>query len=201
MSQMKKVTWTNPATAVVRNESVGFTVTEALVTNLTDGGQYYWNSAFTDDYYLTVSSGTITTSNGFTPIAQDTLIGAPVTAVSNAADAVITASYLAQFDFAVGDTVKLTDVADDSASDGDTDLNFTSTVTAVSSTTVTVALDTSTGYAAYVSGGYLVRVSDSDGVPVPVRNRSIRGMTLGTGVVGGNNDSMVAIFRGENAVV
>lgn len=201
MAQMKLVSWTNATPVAVRNQSVGFLVTEALVTNLTDGGQYYWNSAFTDGYYLTVSTGTITTSNGFTPIAQDALFGAPVTTVSNAASAVITASYLAQFDFAVGDTVKLTDVADDSASDGDTTLNFNGVVTAVDATTVTVNVNTSSGYATYVSGGFLVRVSDSDGIPVPIRNRAIRGLTLGSGVVGTDGDSMVAVFRGENSVV
>lgn len=199
MAQMKIVSWTNPATAVVRNESVGFTVTEVLVTNLTDGGQFYWNSAFTDGYYLTVSSGTITTSNGFTPIAQDALFGAPITDVSNAASAVVTASYLAQFDFAVGDNVKIVDVADDLTG---TTLNLTSaTVSAVDATTVTVSTNTSSGYSTYVSGGYLVRVADSDGIPVPIRNRAIRGLTLGSGVVGGNSDSMVAVFRGENSVV
>lgn len=201
MAQMKLVSWTNATPVAVRNQSVGFLVTEALVTNLTDGVQYYWNSAFTDGYYLTVSTGAITTSNGFTPLAQDALFAAPVTGVSNAASAVITASYLAQFDFAVGDTVKLTDVADDSASDGDTTLNFSGVVTAVDATTVTVNVNTSSGYATYVSGGFLVRVSDSDGIPVPIRNRSIRGLTLGTGVVGTDGDSMVAVFRGENSVV
>lgn len=199
MAQMKLVSWTNPTPAVVRNESVGFLVTEALVTNLTDGVQYYWNSAFTDGYYLTVSTGAITTSNGFTPIAQDALFGAPITDVSNAASAVITASYLAQFDFAVGDNVKIVDVADDLTG---TTLNLTSaTVSAVDATTVTVSTNTSSGFSTYVSGGFLVRVADSDGIPVPIRNRAIRGLTLGTGVVGTDGDSMVAVFRGENSVV
>lgn len=198
MAQIKLVAWTNPATAVVRNESVGFEVTEVTVTNITDGVQYYWNSAFADASYLTVSSGVITGTNGFTPIAQDTLVAAPVTGVTEANPCVITATYLDQFNFAVGDTVKLTDVADDLTG---TTLNFTSTVTAVSATTVTVVLDTSAGYATYVSGGFLSRVSDTDSVPVPIENVAIQGLTLGTGVVGTNTDSMVAVFKGENPVV
>lgn len=201
MSQSKLVSWTNATPVATRNQSVGFTVEEAYITNLTDGVSYYWNSAFTDAYYQTVSSGTITTSNGVTPLAQSTLVAAPVTDVTNAASAVITASYLAQFSFAVGDTVKLTDVADDSASDGDTPLNFSGTVSAVSATTVTVSVDTSSGYAVYVSGGYLVRVSDINSVPIPILNVAIRGVTLGTGVVGTDGDSMVAVYRGSNSVV
>lgn len=201
MSQMKVVSWTNATPVAVRNQSLGFTVSEAYITNLTDGVSYYWNSGFTDGYYQTVSSGTVTTSNGVTPLSESTLVGAPVTGVSAAADAVITCSYLDQFSFAVGDTVKLTAVADDSASDGDLPLNFTSTVTAVSSTTVTVAQQTNSGYATYVSGGYLIRVSDSSGTPIPIQNVAIQGVTLGTGVVGTAGDSMVAVYRGENPVV
>ena len=198
MSQMKVVSWTNDTPVAVRYQSVGFTVNEAYITNLTDGVSYYWNSGFTDAYYQTVSSGAITTSNGVTPIAQDGLFGAPITGISNAGSAVITASYLSEFDFAVGDTVKITDVADDATG---TSLNITSaTVSAVSATTVTVSVNT-TAYSVYVSGGYISRVSDSDDVPVPIYNHSIRGVLLGTGVVGTDGDSMVAVFRGEEPVV
>lgn len=201
MSQMKLVSWTNATPVAVRNQSLGFQVTEALITNITDGVQYYWNSGMADASYVTVSSGAVTLSNGFTPLAQSVLVAAPVTGVSAAADAVITCSNLAQFAFAVGDTVKLTDVADDSASDGDTDLNFSSTVTAVDATTVTVAQQTNSGFAAYVSGGFLVRVLDSSSVPVPIVNLAIQGLILGTGVNGTDGDSMVGVYRGENSVV
>ena len=201
MSQMKLVSWTNATPVATRNQSVGFSVTEALVTNITDGVQYYWNSGMADASYLTVSSGAITASNGFTPLAQATLVAAPVTGVSAAANAVITCSFLDQFAFAVGDTVKLTDVADDSANDGDTQLNFSTTVTAVSATTVTVAQQTNSGFATYVSGGFLVRVSDASSIPVPIINVAIQGLLLGTGVVGTDGDSMVAVYRGENSVV
>ena len=37
MSQMKVWGWTNPATAVVRNENIGFTVDEITATNIKIG--------------------------------------------------------------------------------------------------------------------------------------------------------------------
>ena len=197
MAQMEVYSWTNATPVAVRNQNVGFQVSACWVTNMTDGAQYYWNSAMPDGYYVTVSSGAVTTSNGFTPIAQSTLVAAPITAFSEAADAVITCSYLDQFDFAVGDTVKATDIADDLTG---TTLNGTYTVKSVSATAITCEEDTSSGYATYVSGGYLSRVSDANGVPVPIENVAIQGITLGTGVVGTDGDSMNMVVWGNNPV-
>ena len=200
MSQMKVFGWTNPATAVVRNESIGFTVGEITVTNVTDGKQYYWNSSMANGYYVTVDTGAVTTSNGFTPLSQSTAIGATISGFTNANPGVITVNDTGAFGFAAGDTIKVSEVADDLT--GTLSLNNTFTIASITATTITLVENTTvTGYSVWVSGGKAVRVSDTDGVTIPVENHAIGGITLGSGVVGGNDDVMVAVVHGENVVV
>lgn len=200
MSQMKVWGWTNPAAAVVRNESVGFTVDQITVTNVTDGAQYYWDSSMTDGYYVTVDTGAVTTSNGFTPLAQSTAVGATISGFTNANPGVITVNDTGAFGFAAGDTIKVSELADDGT--GDASLNNTFTIASITATTITLVEDTTvTGYSVYVSGGMVTRVSDTDGNPIPTENHAIQGITLGTGVVGGNNDVMTAVAFGSNVVV
>lgn len=197
---MKVWGWTNPATAVARNETVGFTVGEITVTDITNSHQYYWNSSMTDAYYVTVEDGTVTTSNGFTPLAQSTAIGATISGFTNANPGVITVNDTSTFGFATGDTIKVCEVADDGT--GDASLNGTFTVASVTATTITLVENTSvTGYSVYVSGGRAIRVSDISGTPIPTQNLAIQGITIGTGAVGGNNAVMVAVAHGENVVV
>jgi len=200
MTQMKVWTWTNPAAAVVRNESIGFTVDQITVTNVTDGVQYYWDSSMTNGYYVTVDTGVVTTSNGFTPLAQSTAVGATISGFTNASPGVITVNDTSTFGFAAGDTIKVSELADDLT--GDESLNNTFTVASVTATTITLVEDTSvTGYSVYVSGGIVTRVSDTDGTPIALENQAILGITLGTGVVGGNNDVMTAVAIGSNVVL
>lgn len=199
MSQMKTFGWTNPATAVVRNEPIGFTVDEITVTNLTDGAQYNWNSSMPSGYYVTVSSGAVTTSNGFTPLAQGAAFGATISGFTNANPGVITVNDTATFGFAAGDTIKVSELADDGS--GTSSLNNTFTVASVSATTITLVENTSvTGYSVYVSGGVVSRVSDTNGAAIATQNFAIQGITLGTGVVGTNTDVMVAVVHGQNSV-
>jgi len=197
MAQMKVFGWTNPAAAVARNESIGFTVGEITVTDVTNGNQWYWNSSMADAYYVLVSTGAVTTSNGFTPLSQSTAVAATISGFTNAAPGVITVNDTATFGFAAGDTIKVSELADD---DTATSLNGTFTVASVTATTITLVEDTSL-YSVYVSGGKVSRVSDTDGKAIPVENQAIQGITLGTGVVGGNNAVMVAVVHGENVVV
>jgi len=197
---MKVWTWTNPATAVVRHESIGFTVSEITVTDVTNGAQWYWNSAMTDGYYVLVGDGSVTTSNGFTPLAQSTAVGATISGFTNANPGVITVNDTATFGFAAGDTIKVAELADDLT--GDASLNNTFTVASVTSTTITLVEDTSvTDYSVYVSGGKVTRVSDTDGKAIPIENLAIGGITLGTGVMGGNAAVMTAVAHGENVVL
>lgn len=194
MAQVKRVTWTNASSAVARNQSVGFTVTRATVTDITNGGQWTWTKGMADASYLTVSSGTITTSNGFTPLSQGALYGAPISAITAANPAVITATDIAASGIVAGDTIKVTGIADDGTG---TTLNGDYTVASVSATEITTATDTSSGYSVYVSGGHASRVSDTNGDPVSTVNFGIDGMTIGTGAVGGGSASMVAVFEGD----
>lgn len=196
MAQIKTFSWTNPATAVARNLDVGFEVAEVTTINVTAGGSFQWMDTMPDGYYLDVDAGTITTSNGFTPLSQSAVFGATITGFTSANPGVITASGISQVGIVAGDTIKVGEVADNGAS---TSKNGTFTVASVTSTTITLVENT-TGYSTYVSGGRASRVSDSAGNPIPTENFAIQGVTLGTGVVGGNNDVMVAVVRGSNSV-
>lgn len=198
MAQIKTFSWTNPASAVARNLDVGFEVAECTTINVTSGGSFQWMDTMPDGYYLDVDAGTITTSNGFTPLAQSAVYGASVSGFTNANPGVITASNIAQVGIVAGDTIKVASVADDGSG---TSLNGTFTVASVTATTITLTQNTSVPtYSVYVSGGKVTRVSDSSGDPIPTENYAIQGVTLGTGVVGGNNDVMVAVVRGSNSV-
>ena len=200
MSQMKVWGWTNPAAAVVRYESIGFTVDEITVTNISDGWQKYWNSSMPDASYILVDSGAYTNTNGFTPLAQSTAVGATISGFTNANPGVLTVNTTGVFGFAAGDTVKVSELADDAT--GTLSLNNTFTVASVTATTITLVENTSvTGYSVYVSGGIVIRVSDTDGVGIPIENHAVGGILLGTDPVGGNDDVMVAVAHGSNSVV
>ncbi len=200
MTQMKVWTWTNPATAVARNESVGFAVGQITVTDVTNGAQWYWDSSMSDAYFVLVGDGSVTTSNGFTPLSQSTAVGAVISGFTNASPGVLTVNETSKFGFAAGDTIKVVAVADDLT--GDASLNSTYTVASVTATTITTATDTSvTGYSVYVSGGYVTRVSDINGVAIPTENLAVQGITLGTGVVGANDAVMTAVALGANVVL
>lgn len=198
MAQNYSTTWTNPASALAKNVSVGFEVARVQTIDITNGGSWMWIYGMPNGYYITLASGAITTSNGFTPLSESALFGAPITAVTRAADTVFTCSYLDQFDFAVGDTVKATAIADDLTG---TTLNANYIVKSISATQITCEEDTSAGYSAWVSGGFLSQIKNTNNVPYPTKNVAIEGGTLGTGIVGANNASMVAFFEGTNPVV
>jgi len=193
---MKVWGWTNPATAVARNESVGFTVSEITTTDVTNGAQWYWNSSMTSGYYVRVDTGAVTTSNGFTPLAQSTAVGATISGFTNANPGVITVNDTATFGFAAGDTVKVSELADDGSA---TSLNGSFTIASITATTITLVENTS-AYSVYVSGGLVTRVTDTSGVAIPTQNFAIKGITIGTGAVGANNAVMVAVAKGSNTV-
>lgn len=196
MSQLKTFSWTNPATAVARNLDCGFTVAESTTVDVTNGGSWYWNSAMTSGYYLDVDAGTITTSNGFTPLAQSAIFGATITNFTSANPGVITASNIAAVGIVAGDTIVVTAVAEAAAG---TSKNDTFTVSSVTATAITLNESTA-GYATYVSGGFVVRTLDSDDNAVATNNVAIRGVTAGTGVVGANSAVMVATCKSAENV-
>lgn len=197
MAQVKNFTWTNPNPAVARNLDCGFSPVEVTVVDMTNGGSWYWNSGFTNGTVLDVDAGTITGSNGVTPLAQNAIYGAAITGFTNANPGVITASNIAQVGIVAGDVIKVAGLADDGTA---TSLNAQFTVDSVTATTITTTTNTS-AYSVYVSGGVASRVSDSNGDPVPVENVAIRGLTLGTSAVGAASASMSAVVRGDEPVV
>lgn len=201
MSQMKVGTYTNPASGTAAtNISFGFTVDAITVYNQTAGSIFSWNSSMADASYFTVTSGAYTSSNGFTPLAQNSAFGATISNFTNANTGVITVNDTATFGFAAGDTIKVAEVADDLT--GTNSLNGTFTISSITATTITITTDTSvTGYSVYVSGGVVSRVSDTNGNPVATENEAIRGLTFGTGVVGANDDVVTYVATGSNSVV
>jgi len=198
--QQKVFGWTNPASAVARNENIGFVVSQITTTDLTNGKSYYWNSSMPNGYYQTVDTGAVTTSNGFTPLSQSAIFGAAISGFTNATPGVITASNIATVGIVAGDTIKVAELADDLAGTSTTapSLNGTYTVASVTATTITLVESTALpGKSAYVSGGVVSRVhTSSTNVaenPVATQNFAIRGITIGTGPVGANNAVMSAV--------
>jgi len=201
MAQMKTGTYTNPSSGTAAtNISFGFDVDSITVYNQTAGSIFSWNSSMADGSYFTVTSGAYTASNGFTPLAQSTAVGATISGFTNANPGVITVNDTSTFGFAAGDTIEVSEVADDLT--GTNSLNGTFTIASVTATTITTTTDTSvTGYSVYVSGGVVTRVSDSNGDPVALENQAIRGLTFGTGVIGANSDVVTYVAFGENSLV
>jgi hypothetical protein len=197
MSQMKTIKWTNPAGAVARNESVGFEVAEVTTTDLTNGGQWYWNDQMVSGTDIHVDAGTVDAANGFTPLAQHSVYGAAITAFTNANPGVITADYIAQCGIVAGDTIKVVGIADNMTA---VSLNGQYVVASVTATAITLTTSTA-ALSVYVSGGTVTRVKDTAGNPIPTQNFAIQGITIGTAAVGAGNAVMTAVFKGKNCVV
>lgn len=196
MAQLEVYSWTNETPAAARNQSVGFKVDEVQITTKDGGDVYYWNSAMDADTAVNVSTGLGIASDGITLLEENTRIGAYISGFTNASPGVITVGDTTIFGFAVGDTIKVTALADDQT--GET-LNGEYEIASLTDTTITTTTDTTT-FSAWVSGGYVTRVTNADGEPIAVVNRAIEGITIGTGVVGGDGDDMVMVVRGGNHV-
>lgn len=197
MAQIKSFSWKNPAAAVARNLDVGFTVAEITTVDVTNGGSWFWCDTMADAYALDVDAGTIATTNGFTPYADSSNYGATVSGFTNAAPGVITCSDTSLAGFAAGDTVKVTGIADDQSAT--TSLNDEYTIASITATTITMVESTAAD-SVYVSGGKVVRVSDTDGVAIATQNIAQRGITCGTTGVGANDAVMVAIVKSSESV-
>ena len=196
MSQIRSFSWTNPALAVARNLNVGFTVAEVTSIDITTGGSFYWMDTMAAASYLDVDAGTIAATDGFTPYSSSANYGATISGFTNAAPGVITCTDTSLSGFAVGDTIKVTGLADDLTA---ISLNGTYVIASLTATTITTVTNTG-AYSVYVSGGKVTRVTSIGGVAVPTENVCRRGITLGTDVVGANNAVMVAIVKGKESV-
>lgn len=198
MAQIKRFAWTNANPAVARNLDCGFDPVKVEIWDLTTPNRFEWTDDMADDSYFTLGTLAYTTSNGVTPLSQSTAVGATISGFTNANPGVITVNDTANFGFAAGDTIKVSGLADDGSAANS--LNGEFTIASVTATTITLVENTS-AYSVYVSGGFVTRVSDTNGDAVALENLAIRGVTLGTGAVGANSASMVAIVYGEEPVV
>lgn len=198
MAQIKRLTWTNASTAVARNEEVGFDVAKVEIWDLTTPNRFEWTKDMADDSIFVLGTLAYTTSNGITPLSESTAVGATISGFTNAAPGVITVNDTATFGFAAGDTIKVSEVADDGSSSAS--LNGEFTIASVTATTITLVESTAAS-SVYVSGGKVIRVSDSSGNAIALENKAIRGLQIGTSAVGANSASMVAICYGEEPVV
>jgi len=196
MAQIKRFSWTNPSTAVAKELSVGFTVSKIEIWDLTTPNRFEWTSDMADASIFVLGTLAYTATNGVTPLAESTSIGPAISGMTNASPGVITVDDVASYGIVAGDTITVTNLADDGSA---TSLNGEYTVASVTTTTITTATNTS-AYSVYVSGGTVVRKLDSNGDPVAQENVAKRGLTLGTSAVGANSASMVAICYGEETV-
>lgn len=198
MAQMKIISWTNPNPAVARKESIGFTVGQITVYN-TQGvaGSFSWNNQMVDGTANDDKAGTIVAApNGFSALAEPINYGATVSDFSNANPGVLTVDDTVLAGFAVGDTIRVAAVANTEVG---ASLNGLHVITAVTATTIDVTVDT-TSFGVYVSGGFVTRVEDVDGVAIPIENIARLGVEIGTGVVGAADVLMTAVMHGENSV-
>lgn len=120
-------------------------------------------------------------ANGFSAFSEGAIFGAPVSGFTNANPGVITVSKNpADFGIAAGDTLVVGGIREafDAAKPS---LNGEYTVASVTATTITLAENT-TGSRVYSSGGVVYDKSQ------PTENVGSRGISLGSAVVGANND-------------
>ncbi len=196
MAQVKTYTWTNANPALARNQSVGFTVAEITTVDTTNGGSWYWNDQMADAASLDVDSGAFSGANGFTPLSESARFGAAISGFTVANPGVITVDDTAIFGFVAGDTIKVDNIADDGTL---ITLNATYTIASLTATAITLN-ETTVGRSAWVSGGFVIRVSNSAGDAIPIQNLAIRGITIGTTPVGAASAVMVAVVRGSESV-
>lgn len=192
--QLKTYAWTNPASAVAKNIDLGFVPSAVWITNITDGQQYYWDENFTDGYVLDVDAGSMSTSQGVTPLNQSAGFLSEISAFTAANPGVITVADGSLF--SAGDTIVVTQIADDQSGSS---LNTEYPIASISGNALTTGTNTSS-YSAYVSGGVAYRKTDSAGNPVSFSNSAIHGVALGTTAVGGNSDSMSMLALGPDPV-
>lgn len=197
MAQQRSFTWTNAASALARDQDVGFEVAQATTVDTTNGGSWSWNSQMADASVLDVDSGTFSTTNGFTPLSQSASYGPAMSAMTAANPGVITCGNTAPAGFAAGDTIAVGGVAESGS--GSSLNRSTFTVASVTATTITLDQNTSSD-AVYVSGGVVTRVKDSAGDPIARENFAIRGLTVGTTPVGANNAVMTMTCLGAESV-
>lgn len=168
---------------------IGFTPDTVVAWNLTSwetdstSVKFYWHKGMTAGYALTElcedssANRAITTSNGFTPYSAASVNDAKetITGSTQANPCVLTVSSTSGWK--AGNTVRIKDVA------GMTELNgnLYKIKEILTSTTLSLDVDAS-GFSAYTSAGTIYNVS------VNVQDSGFTGMTLGTTIMGSDDD-------------
>jgi hypothetical protein len=212
MAQMKTYSFTCAASPANVDIDVGFDVAHAEFFNFTDQDssanpgvvkRAYYVDSMADGSAVVVknTAGAATdasdqiTSGGFT-MGTSAGYGSAISAFTNANPGVITVSNASAAGFAAGDTITVSQVADDNSG---TSLNGTYTIASVSGNNITTATNT-TAYSVWVSGGIVMRVSDTNGNPVPVQNIAQRYLRIGTTLQTASAVCHVTMWGKENVV-
>ena len=214
MAQMKTFSFTSASSPVNVDINVGFDVAFVELINETGQGssanpgvvkRARWSDTMTNGEAALVKNtnsaatdeSSFITSAGFSMITDSAIYGSSISGITNAASAVITVADAAGAGFAVGDTIKVTDVADDLTG---TTLNGNYTIASISGNALTTNTNTSSGFSTYVSGGNATRVTDVSGNPIATVNRGQRKLRIGTGLQADSSLIHVIIW-GKNSVV
>lgn len=196
MAQTLEFTWTNPATVVPVTLTVGFAISRVTVYDTTAGNVYTWVSQMAPDEYIQIGTSGKQTTNGFTPITRTALFGAPITGFQQiTAPMYFQCEFVDLFGFQAGDTVLATDMAE---SGQGKPINGIYTVASIAKNQVNLSdAAQASGYMEYAAGGKLVRIKDAQGNPIPVRNHSVFGGTVGTGMAGAAGSVISCIVEGS----
>lgn len=196
MAQTLEFNWTNPSTVVPVNIAVGFAISRVTVYDTTVGTVYTWVSPMKEGEFLQLGTTGVQTTNGFTPVTSTALFGAPIVGFQQiTAPMYFQCEFVDLFGFQKGDTVLATDMAE---SGQGKPINGIYTVASVSGNQVNLTGSTqASGYMEYAAGGKLVRIKDSQGNPIPVRNHAVFGGTIGTGMAGSAGSVISCIVEGS----
>lgn len=216
MAQIKTHSFTVASTPVNEDIDVGFDAARVEVINETGAGstanpgivkQADWSDTMANAEARLVknTNGAATdqmsfiTSAGVSMITDTPTYGTSISGFTNANPGVITVADTAAAGFAVGDTIKVAGLADNGTAANS--LNGEYTIASLTATTITTATNTSSGYSAYVSGGYVTRVSDANGEAIPTENIAQRKVRIGAGCQGAASDVMHVMIYGKESVV
>ncbi len=214
MTQMFTYSFTSAASPVNVDINIGFDAAEVRLMNITGMGstanpgiikRAEWNDQMTQAYAVLLKNtnsaatdeSSIITSLGISMITDGAVYGSPVTGFTNNNPGVLTVTDVAGGGFTAGDTIKVTEIADDLTGSGT--LNGTYVIASVTATTITLTTSTA-GKAVYVSGGNVTRVTNAAGTPIATLNRGQRKVRIGTGAQPASSLCTVVIL-GKNSVV
>jgi hypothetical protein len=213
MAQMMTYSFTSAASPVNVDINVGFDVASVEIVNQTGQGstatpgvvkRARWSDTMAAGSAAIVKNtdGAATdtpsfiSSAGFSMITDGAIFGSAISAYTNANPAVITVTDAVGAGFAVGDTVRIAEMAYSGAG---TNPNQEYVIASISGNAITTTED-STAYGVRVSGGNLFRVKDTLGKPVAINNRGQRKLRIGTGLQAASSLIHVVI-HGKNCVV